>query len=263
MKVVILGSGTSTGVPVLGCSCPVCKSHDPKDQRTRASLALLHENGKNIVIDTGPEFRLQLLRAGIGDLDAVLYTHTHADHCHGFDDLRAFSFNPHRKTIDCYLLPEHMADFKERFKYAFETTGYEGAVPMTRLKEIPCDTFLVSELEIEPVKLPHGHMTTCGFRIGNFAYATDFKGFPEDVIKQWRGKVDFMVASGIHFGQHKTHNVIPETLTLFERLGVKRGWISHLSHKVDYKRDRSRLPAHVDFSYDGMVIDLTSNLKYQ
>ena len=254
-KVVVMGSGTSTGVPVIGCDCEVCLSDDPKNKRTRASIALF--DGENwYVIDTGPDFRQQILTTKITSIEGVLFTHTHADHCHGFDDLRAFSFRS-TTPIPCYFLEEHLPEFKERFAYAFQDTGYTGAKPSVDLKKIPHEVFTLGKLEIEPIRLPHGHFTTCGFRIGSFAYLTDFKGFPKDWVPRWRGKIHTMVASGIHFGQHSAHNNVYETLEVFDQLEVKRGIISHLSHRVAHDIHASRLPENASFAYDGMVVDLS------
>jgi phosphoribosyl 1,2-cyclic phosphate phosphodiesterase len=254
VKIQILGSGTSTGVPVIACNCPVCTSTEPKNKRTRASVAI-SEGDRLILVDTSPEMRLQVLGAGIKALDAVLYTHLHADHSAGFDDLRAFFFRS-RGPIDLYMLPQYIPEMRTRFSYAFENTGYQGAVPSVTLHPIPESSFTVAGFDIEPVRLAHGHVETCGFRFGRFLYATDFKRFPDFIVEKWRGKIDVMVASGIHFGTHQAHSVIPETLALFEALGVKRGIISHLAHDVDYAKHSALLPAHVEFAFDGMTIDL-------
>ena len=255
MRIHILGSGTSTGVPVIGCSCAVCKSTNPKNQRTRASIAIEFAESRFILIDTSPEMRLQVLAQGIDKIEAVLYTHMHADHVHGFDDLRAFWFNSKRE-LPVYLLPEYEEELKSKFSYAFMDTGYKGAIPQVRVNLIKDESFSLCDLKVEPIRLSHGGVDTCGFKIGSFLYATDFKVFPEDKIKAWSNKIELMVASGIHFGEHATHSVVPETLELFEKLGVRRGVISHLSHEVEYLRDSSRLPKEVEFAYDGMIIDL-------
>ena len=254
-KVVILGSGTSTGVPVVGCSCEVCRSEDPYDKRTRCSILLELTNDKRIVVDTSPEFRLQLLANKIDRIDAVLYTHTHADHCHGFDDLRVFSFF-RKDPLPVFLAPDHATEIRERFHYAFENTGYEGATPQLQLHEIGKDTFDVLGLPVEPVYLPHGGVTTTAYRFGDFAYATDFKGFPPEVLAKWQGRVPTMVASAIRYRPHSTHSNIPETLDLFAKLGVKQGFLTHLSHDVGYGRDSGKLPPGAALAYDGMVIDL-------
>jgi phosphoribosyl 1,2-cyclic phosphate phosphodiesterase len=254
VKVLVMGSGTSTGVPVIGCQCSICLSSDLKDRRTRASIALQNGGGW-VIVDTGPDFRAQILSQNILKVKAVLYTHIHADHCHGFDDLRAFSFQS-SEPIPCYLMSEHLTEFKVRFAYAFEDTGYTGSKPVVDLREIPEQPFFVQDLEVEPIRLPHGHFTTCGFRFGNFAYITDFKAFPDAWIPKWKGKIHTLVASGIHFKPHPAHSSIPETCELFARLEVKRGIITHLSHKVAFERDSINLPKDVFLAYDGMVIDL-------
>jgi phosphoribosyl 1,2-cyclic phosphate phosphodiesterase len=254
MRVHILGSGTSSGVPVIGCHCSVCKSKDPKNHRTRASIAI-SEAGRTIMIDTAPEMRLQVLRAGIDEIDGLLYSHMHADHTAGFDDLRAFYFKS-RRALECYLLPEYFEELRTRFRYAFVDTGYYGLTPQVNLHAIPDKSFQLAGFDIEPVRLTHGNVPSCGFRVGRFAYATDFKNFPQETIKAWRGKIDVMVASGIHFGTHKTHSVIPETLQLFDDLAVKRGIISHLAHDVDYVEHAALLPDFAEYAFDGMTIDL-------
>ena len=208
-----------------------------------------------IVIDTGPDFRQQMLREGVRDLRYVLYTHTHADHCHGFDDLRAFYFR-HREPVHCYIAERFVADFRSRFAYAFEDTGYLGTRPQVVLRPFRDEPFELAGLLIEPVALPHGHFYTSGFRIGRFAYVTDYKSMPDPVVTRWTDQLALMVASGIHFGTHKTHATIPETLELFERLKVKQGVITHLGHEVDARASRSKLPGHVRFAVDGLKIEV-------
>ena len=256
LKITILGSGTSTGVPVIGCECSVCRSGHPKNQRSRAAIMISNQHGKNIVVDTGPEFRLQMLREKVRDLHGVLYTHLHADHCNGFDDLRAFFFH-HGLPIKCFLAPEHLEEMKRRFSYAFNATGYLGTKPQVDLFPIKdLEPFQISDFSIESFQVDHGDVKSSVFRIGRFAYATDFKAFTQKQVAYWRGKVDVMVASGIHFGVHRTHSVIPETLRLFEELQVKQGIITHLAHDVDYERDSPKLPANAALAYDGMTIDV-------
>jgi phosphoribosyl 1,2-cyclic phosphate phosphodiesterase len=256
LKVTVLGSGTSTGVPVIGCDCAVCKSTEPKNNRTRASVLITTAAGQNIVIDTGPDFRAQMLRAQVRDLEAVFYTHLHSDHCAGLDDLRAFFFKS-QKPMPCYLAPRFFEEIKSRFHYVFQETGYEGTKPQLKLRAIAeGDLITVAGLECESFSAPHGNMATTVYRINNFAYATDFKSLPKEVIRRWRGKIKVMVASGIHFRTHPSHSVVPETVALFEELGVERGIITHLSHEVDYATDRSKLPPAVSLAYDGMIIDV-------
>lgn len=254
MRVTLLGSGTSTGVPVIGCQCDVCMSNNSYNKRMRTSLALTRDDGKNIIFDTSPEFRMQVLRAEIRTLEAVIYTHIHADHCHGFDDLRAFYFQG-KAPVPCYLGAEYKTEFRSRFSYAFEDTGYIGTKPQVDLRIIPEKSpFRVGELEFDFLRLPHGNATSYAYRIGDFAYATDFKKFTPEQIAHWHGKIDTMVASGIHFGEHATHSTIPETIELFKALKVRDGVITHIAHDVDHERDSRRLPKGVRFGYDGMTL---------
>ena len=259
LKITILGSGTSTGVPTIGCDCKVCTSSNPRNHRTRSSILITRlDNGDNLVIDTSPEFRLQMLREGVRRISAVLYTHTHADHAHGFDDLRAFYFQD-RRVLRCYLPEEMIKEFRTRFSYAFQPTGYPGITPQVDLKAIPDTGFEVMGLRVEPVELPHGAVTTRGFRIGSFVYCTDFKNFPQKTLDRWRGQIDTMVASGVHFKEHPTHSNVPQTIRLFQKLQVRRGIITHLSHQVEYERDSERLPENIFFAYDGLSLEVETS----
>ena len=252
LKVTVLGSGTSTGVPVIGCDCDVCNSPQAENNRTRASLLLTHED-RNIVIDTAPEFRLQMLRAKAKTLAAVLYTHIHADHCHGFDDLRMFAFRDKDTSIPCYMHTDFIAAFKQRFSYAFDAqTKYYGTLPQIDLQPLPAKTFTTAGLRVETVRLPHGAVMTNAFRIGKFAYATDFKTFAPALIARWKDSIDTMVISGVRFRPHKTHSSVQESVAILQALNVRRGFISHLSHEVDYHKHRRALPQGISFAYDGL-----------
>ena len=212
--------------------------------------------GFNILVDTTPDFRGQALAAGLKSLAGVLFTHTHADHLHGFDDLRAVYF-AQRRPIACFLVPHHLREVRSRFAYAFEDTGYLGTAPKVDLCPITIDQeFSIEDVAIEPVALPHGGPTTTGFRVGSFAYLTDFKGFPDELRRRWRGRLHTVVASAPHFGTHPTHNSVEETVQIIQDLGASQGIVSHLSHLIDHARDEVRLPPNVKFAYDGMVIDV-------
>ena len=247
----ILGSGTSTGVPVIGCACAVCTSPDPRDQRLRASLLITVPSGEHLVIDTGPDFRTQMLKAGVRKLEHVLYTHTHADHCHGFDDLRAFYFRDHR-SVTCYAATRHALELRQKFAYVFHDTGYIGTKPQVTLSEFDLEPFRVLGLEIEPAYAVHGNVQSAVFRFGRFAYATDFKLFSPSLIARWRGKIDTMVASGIRYGEHPTHSCIQETTALMAALQVKTGYITHISHEIMHSRDEADLPEGIHLGYDGL-----------
>lgn len=253
-KITVLGSGTSTGIPVIGCSCSVCKSNKLKNKRTRSSIAITTYKGFSFVIDTTPEFRLQLLKAHIDMIEGVLYTHLHADHCMGFDDLRVFNFNK-SQPLFCGVGKEHYKAFKEKFSYVFKDTKYKGSKPKVNLFIIDTkQKFDILGLEVEAIKLPHGETVSYGFKINNFAYVTDFKAFDDKQIQQWQNKIDVMIASGIHFGVHNAHSVIPETIELFQKLNIKKGYITHLDHKIDHYRDGKKLPHFVQFAYDNLKI---------
>ena len=255
-KVTILGCGTSTGVPTIGCHCFVCSSTNPKNKRLRSSILITRlRDGKNLVVDTTPDFRMQMLRERVDRLDAVLYTHTHADHCHGFDDLRAFYFHTHQ-PVPCYIAPDHLPDLKARFSYAFESTGYDGHTPQVDLIELKENFSIWDDFEIEVVRLQHGHVKTAGFRFGSFAYITDFKVIPEEVFTLWAGKVKTMVASGLRFKSHNTHSLIPETIEVFRRLQVERGIITHMAHEVEFERDSKDLPPGVELGFDGLSFEV-------
>lgn len=256
MIVRILGSGTSTGVPVIGCDCKICSSTDEKNKRLRASIAVY---GKDkdcpIIIDTGPDFRQQVLNAKIKRVKAILFTHLHADHIMGFDDLRAFYFY-NKDPITCYLASEYIEELKSKFSYAFEDTGYKGVTPKVELESFQESAFQLGEFNIEARAFEHGVVKSYGFKIDDFCYVTDFKRFTAQDIKDWKGKIKVMVASGIHFREHFSHSVVPETIQLFKELGVQRGILSHLSHEIDYQRDKHKLPENVEFAYDGMEINI-------
>ena len=257
IKVTILGSGTSTGVPVIGCDCTVCQSDVPENKRLRSSIMITRlDTNEHIVIDTTPDFRAQMLRENVKRLKKVLYTHTHADHIHGFDDLRAFYFHSKEK-LECYLKKSDMEDLRKRFSYAFEATGYQGVAPQVELIEIGTKPFKVwDDFEVEPIELEHGNVKSTAFRFGRFAYATDFKTFADADINKWRNKIDTMVCSGLHYRPHYTHSTVPETLELFDLLSVKNGVITHTSHEIDFHKASADLPKGRQFAYDGMSFEV-------
>ncbi len=256
IKVIVLGSGTSTGVPVIGCQCSVCLSHSPFNKRTRASILITDLKTKeNLVIDTGPDFRSQVLREDVRHLEYVLYTHTHADHCHGLDDLRAFYFF-HKKPVKCWIASRHLEEFRNRFSYVFHDTGYIGTKPQIVLNELSENSFSIANWDFEMVELPHGNGFTSAYRLGSFVYMTDFKFLPDEILQRWKGRVKFCIASGVGFKEHPTHSSVPETIDMFEKLSVSKGVITHLSHNVDYERDKVNLPSHVEFAYDGMELNI-------
>ena len=267
LEITILGCGSSPGVPVIGCKCDVCQSSKPRNQRLRSSIlisGLLNTSDnkvvtRNLVVDTTPDFRAQMLVAGVCELTDVLYTHTHADHCHGFDDLRSFGFSQSHR-INCYLKKQDHKDLTTRFCYAFSNKKTKGIVPQTNLIIIEQKPFCLlssvwQNLEIDPLFLDHYNLKSTGYRVGSLAYATDFTKFTSDQINYWKNKIHTMIVSGLHYQPHHSHSSIPETLELIEALGVRRAIITHLSHLVDYYKPKIKLPKHVVLAYDGLKID--------
>lgn len=215
------------------------------------------------MIDTTPDFRTQMLRAQITRLSRVLYTHTHADHLHGFDDLRAFSFWQD-DPVKCYLKDWDLKEITHRFSYAFTNTGYQGARPKATLIAINEQPFQLNcSLSIDPLFLPHGKAISTGFRIGSFAYVTDFQSFVDGQFTQkllkWKNKLTTMIASGVHHRQHPSHSSIPETLEMFNRLNVKRGIITHISHEIDHQHESRQLHQSRELAYDMMSFDIEVN----
>lgn len=252
-RVVILGSGTSTGVPVIGCDCSVCTSTDVRNHRTRAAI-FIEINEKKFLIDCGPDFRQQMLANRLHALDAVFLTHTHADHCHGIDDLRVLSFRS-KKKLPFWLPAIYEEELKQRFSYIFTDSGYLGTTPQLNLKPIDEGIYHQGGVEFEMRFLPHGHMQTAAYRFGSLAYMTDFKSAPDSLIQEWRPKVNTLVVSGIRWDkEHPTHSLIPESLEIAEKLEVNKAVITHLAHNVDYN-EQKRLPDWAEYGYDGLSIE--------
>lgn len=252
MTVTILGSGTSTGVPVVGCPCEVCASQDPRNSRTRCS-ALISHRGRNILIDTTTDLRQQSLREKIKRIDAVLYTHTHADHVHGIDDLRPFNFVADQ-TIPVYGSEETIASLRRNFSYIFTDEPEEGYRPRLEIREIkaPFDLF---GLLVEPLLLHHGGGTSLGFRIGPFAYLTDCSGIPEASERRLQD-LEILVIDGLRFRPHSTHFNIPQAIEVAARLGARRTLLTHLSHDVEHAGCSKALPEGVELAFDGQQIEV-------
>jgi len=251
MKVTILGSGTSTGVPMVGCSCRVCSSDDPGDKRTRASLLIRHE-GRNILIDASTDLRFQALREGIERVDAVLFTHSHADHVNGIDDLRGFHFQ-HREVIPCFGSRATLETLLNGFSYIFHEHEGSGYSPILKPLEVavPFDLF---GLTVIPVALEHGRTQALGFRIGSFAYLTDCNGIPPSSVALLDG-LDVLVVDGLRWKTHPFHFNIEQAIAATAPLKAGRTILTHLSHDVLYA-DGSALPPGYEFARDGMTFDI-------
>jgi len=254
MKVTLLGTGTSTGVPMIACSCAVCRSTDSRDKRLRVSALL--QNGKdNILIDTSADFRQQMLAHEVRHLEAILYTHEHYDHIAGFDDLRAFQFL-NRKAPACYA-PEPVAErLRTTFDYAFgnaKQTG--GGLPQVQITPIDDQRFTVCGLEIIPVPILHGIMPIFGFRIGNFAYLTDCSEIPEPSFALLKG-LDTLILDGLRFKPHPTHFSISEAVIQAERIAPRITYLTHINHDVMHETTERDLPKDVRLGYDGLTFEI-------
>jgi phosphoribosyl 1,2-cyclic phosphate phosphodiesterase len=252
MKITILGSGTSTGVPVIGCKCRVCTSEDPRNRRTRASI-LVQQEGVNVLVDTSTDFREQVLRHGIDRIDAVLYTHAHADHIHGIDDLRCFNVLQENE-IPVYADEESLKKLQKYFDYIFCDCGRTGFIP--RLKP----QLLQEELDLFGLKvlsfpLLHGDSVTSGFRFGNAAYLTDVKKIPEASYARLKN-LDVLILDALRYKPHPTHLTLSEALKEVEKIRPKKTFFTHITHDVDYESTRRELPENVELAYDGLTIYL-------
>ncbi len=256
MKIRVLGSGTSSGVPVIGCNCPVCTSGNPKNKRSRASV-LIEVNEHIILIDTATEFRLQAVAAGIRRVDAILFTHAHADHVHGLDDLRPLS---HRKAIEVYADAQTRTEIENRFSYIFAPPGQGGGVPQIRMHTIGQEHLQISNITVQPVPVFHGSLPILGYRIGPFAYITDCSSIPEKSYELLRD-LDVLVIDALRYRPHPTHFSIDEALNVIERISPRRAYLTHLCHNVEHEELSKELPEGVQPAYDGLEIQLDCTRK--
>lgn len=246
----VLGSGTSTGVPVINCDCPVCTSDDPKHRRLRSSIRI-QANGTTLLVDCGVDFRQQMLENRTERIDAVLITHTHADHVHGIDDLRAFCFRQ-RERIPIFTSDAFIKDIECRFAYAFNPPQKGGGVPMLTINEIATgETVHIKGLTVLPLHIKHGKLSILGFRLGKFAYMTDCSGIPEETLPLLEG-VDTIIISALREHPHPTHFNFEQALQAAKDLGVKRAYFIHFTCNVDYKKLEAELPEWARLTYDGL-----------
>lgn len=255
MKVTILGSGTSQGIPVIGCDCPVCVSTDKHDKRLRCS-AMLEIDGKNIIIDAGPDFRYQMLRAGVKDIRAILLTHEHKDHIGGLDDVRAFNWLK-KSAVDIYANTRTEDVVHKDFSYAFSEFRYPG-VPDMNLHVIneEIDSFLIDGIEIEPITVMHYKLPVLGFRIGKFAYITDANFIPLTSMKKLKG-IEYLVINALRKESHISHFTLHQAIDIIEQLNVKEAWLTHIGHQMGLTSEISKeLPPHVHLAYDMLKIEI-------
>lgn len=254
MKVTVLGCGTSSGVPQIGCDCRVCRSSDPRDKRRRCSI-LIEVEGQRILVDTGPDLREQCLDAGIAAIDALLYTHAHADHLHGIDDLRAIN-NVVMRPIPTFAHASVFERIRARFPYVFE--GGRSEFGFWRPELAPhafTGPFAVGGVEIVPFRQRHGRGESWGFRIGRFAYSTDTDGLDEGAFEALRG-VECWLVDCLRERPHPSHAHLALTLGWIERVGPKRAYLTHMNHELSYADWCERLPAGILPSHDGLVLEV-------
>jgi phosphoribosyl 1,2-cyclic phosphate phosphodiesterase len=252
LQLTILGSGTSMGVPTLGCHCAVCESKDPHDKRTRPSV-LLSCAGRNVVIDTTPDFRFQAMRQGIDRLDAIVYTHAHADHILGLDDIRPFNLKQ-RGVVPIYGSAETLATLRRTFAYIFEEAPAGSTLPGVELHTItgPFDLFGVN---IVPIPAMHGPTPVLGFRFGGAAYLTDFSQVPAASKELLHGLDDFIL-DALRYVPHPMHSNVEQSLALVEELRPKRAWFTHICHDLAHAETNTKLPENVRLSYDGLSFEV-------
>jgi phosphoribosyl 1,2-cyclic phosphate phosphodiesterase len=256
VKLTFLGTGTSFGVPKIGCRCAVCLSHDPRDKRNRVGALVESSRGTRLLIDTPPELRLQLIAAGIDRVDAVAYTHMHADHTHGIDDLRAITVS-REAALPIYGPQQTIDDLRHKFRYIFDdamrplpgTSKPEGRAHIIESGQ----TFPIGDMEITPVKVPHGNVTVFAYRIGPLAYVTDAKSLPDDAMNILRG-AKVLVINALFRTEHPTHLSIPEAVAAARDIGAERTYLTHLTHDNFHADLEAELPRGISPAFDGLTV---------
>lgn len=254
MKVILLGTGTSQGVPIIGCTCDTCISTNPKDKRLRTS-AYVEVDKLKILIDTSVDFRQQMLKNNVVDLDAVIYTHHHVDHILGMDDLRQIN-QRYNKYIDLYGNNLTIDELKITFRYVFhEVLKAHQAVPLVNMHKIENKPFKIRNIEIIPVEVMHGNLPIFGYRIGNFAYISDASRIPDEEQKKLKG-LDVLILNALRRSPHPTHLNIEQASELAQKLGAKKTYLTHTTHDIKYDEINPTLPKGVELAYDGLTLEI-------
>lgn len=253
MRVTFLGTGTSRGIPVVGCDCAVCTSPNPKNKRLRASILL--ESAVSVVVDTSVDFRTQMLRCGLKNLDAVVYTHAHVDHILGLDDVYPFNIWSGR-AMPVYGSPATLKELKITFRYLFAEKLYPG-IPRIELHSID-GPFQIGDLRFEPIEVLHGRLPVLGFRLGQFAYVTDVSEIPAPSLAKLQG-VRWLALDGLRYKSHPTHFSLAEAAEVARNVGAEKTVLIHMSHEVDHEEGNDALPETVSLAYDGLVWDIPSD----
>lgn len=253
MEVTFLGTGTSQGVPVIGCKCDICLSDNPKDKRLRTSI-LVKDKNTSLLVDTGPDFRIQALRENIEEIDAVLYTHEHRDHTAGLDDIRAYNFI-HKKEMDLYASNRVQKALKESFGYIFEEHKYPG-IPKVKLHDIDMQPFTIKDIHIIPIEVLHYKLPVLGFRFGDFTYITDANSISEKEKEKVKG-TKVLVLNALRKKEHISHFTLDEAVSLSKELDAGLTFLTHMSHQIGLHSEvQSELPDNVFLAYDTLKVRL-------
>lgn len=253
MKLTFLGTGTSQGIPIIACKCPVCLSTDKRDKRLRTSV-LIEVDGKNIVIDSGPDFRYQMLRANVEKLDAILFTHEHKDHTAGLDDVRAFNW-VNKKAVDIYAEERVQASLKQEFAYVFAEFRYPG-IPQLNLWTVENKAFNINGTQVIPIRAKHFKLPVYAYRIKDLAYITDANYISKEEKEKLRG-LKVLVLNALRKEKHLSHFTLSEALALIDELKPEIAYLTHFSHQLGFHEDVSKeLPENVFMAYDGLQIEI-------
>ncbi len=253
MEILFLGTGTSTGVPSMCCNCAVCRSDDPKNKRLRASV-LFRSGDYHLLIDTSTDLRLQSLTHGIQHVNSVLFTHHHADHVHGIDELRSFNYF-NKTSIPCYGNAETLEELKNKFSYIFNGTAKQvgGGLPQLSLHAVDGTPFSLGDLAVTRLDIIHGKLRISGYRIDDCAYITDCSAIPDATMQQLRG-LDVLIINALGFDPHPTHMCLSEALNAIEQIQPRRAYLTHINHKFDHDTVSADLPDNVQLAYDGLTV---------
>jgi phosphoribosyl 1,2-cyclic phosphate phosphodiesterase len=250
MRITFLGTGTSVGVPAVGCDCETCLSDDPRDKRLRTSV-LIEQEGQNIIIDASTDFRQQALRVGLKHLSAILFTHSHADHCFGLDDARPLMFRD--GAIPCFATEVTWRGLRRIYSYVFEPAPYPG-LPRIIAHQIEGDFNLLG-LNVAPLTVIHGKLPVTAYRVGEFAYVTDCNYIPDETCARLMG-LDLLVIDALRFKRHPTHMTLDDALGYIERLKPRRALLTHISHDIKHEDTSGHLPSGVEIAYDGLMLEM-------
>lgn len=255
MKITFLGTGTSQGIPVIGCSCDVCNSPDPYDKRLRCSV-MLEEMGTTVVIDSGPDFRQQMLRAGVKDLTGLVFTHEHKDHVAGMDDIRAFNYIHHKK-VDVFASHRVQQALHREYPYIFDNSSYPG-IPQINLHTVSNIPFQVGTLQLIPIEVMHFKLPVFGYRCGEFTYITDANFISADEMEKIRGS-KIIVLNALRREPHVSHFTLSEAINILEELKPEQGFLVHMSHQLGrHFKVEKELPSFIHCAYDGLVLECNS-----